>query len=165
MEEIKHLPFFVYGTLLPDQPNYFLWGSDIIATESAAFPDGKLYDMGYYPMLVTAVSLNKKVQGMAVTVESAHYEAVMQRLDELEGYDPEQPEESGYQRQVVEVVLADGRSQQAWAYLGNATLVQGKPMVPNGDWAAYAAHNQPDLQEWWTAVRTVAGLHKNNSNG
>jgi gamma-glutamylcyclotransferase (GGCT)/AIG2-like uncharacterized protein YtfP len=159
MEETKHLPFFVYGTLLPDQPNYFLWESDIMAMEPAVFPGGRLYDMGYYPMLVTAVS-PETVRGKVITVTPAQYEAVMQRLDELEGYDPEQPEDSWYQRRVVEVSLGDGRSQQAWAYLGDAALVQGKLVVPDGDWATFATHNQPDLQEWWNTIRTVAGLHK-----
>ena len=125
----------------------------------AAFPGGRLYDMGYYPMLVTAVS-PETVQGMAITVEPVQYKAVMQRLDELEGFDPENPEESGYRRQVVEVILGDGRSQQAWVYLGDAALVQDKPIVANGAWAAYAAKNQPDLQEWWDTIRTVAGMHK-----
>ena len=159
MEETRHLPFFAYGTLLPGQPNYFLWGSDIISVESAVFPGGRLYDMGYYPMLVTAVP-PEKVHGMAVTVDPAQYEAVMQRLDELEGYDPERPEEAAYQRQVVEVVLADGRSQPDWIYLGDAELVQDKPVIAGGSWTAYAANNQTGLQAWWQSIRTVAGLHK-----
>lgn len=159
MEETGHLPFFIYGTLLPDQPNYFLWESDIVAMEPAVFSGGQLYDMGYYPMLVTAVP-PKTVHGMAVTVDPAQYQAVMQRLDALEGYNPDEPEESAYQRQVVAVILADGRSQQAWVYLGDLALVQGKPVVPDGDWATYTAQSQPDLQEWWTTIHTVAGLHK-----
>ncbi len=159
MEETRHLPFFAYGTLLPGQPNYFLWGSDIISVESAVFPGGRLYDMGYYPMLVTAVP-PEKVHGMAVTVDPAQYEAVMQRLDELEGYDPERPEEAAYQRQVVEVVLADGRSQPVWIYLGDAELVQDKPVIASGSWSAYTANIRPDLQAWWHSIRTVAGLHK-----
>ena len=159
MEETRHLPFFVYGTLLPDQPNYFLWGSDIITMGPAIFVGGRLYDMGYYPMLVTAVS-PETVQGMAITVDPAQYEAVMQRLDELEGYDPDQPEESGNRRRVVAVVLGDGRTQQAWAYIGQSQLVQDKPAVAGGSWTAYTTNKQPDWQEWWNTIRTVAGLHK-----
>ncbi len=159
MEENKRLPFFVYGTLLPNQPNFFLWGSDITAMEPATFIGGRLFDMGYYPMLVTAVS-NETVQGMAITVDPAQYEAVTQRLDELEGFDPENPEKSGYQRQVVEVVLANGRSQKAWAYIGDVQFIQDKPSVSGGSWAAYAAQHQPDLKEWWETIHTVAGLHK-----
>lgn len=163
MEETKHLPFFVYGTLLPDQPNFFLWGSDIIAMVPATFSGGKLHDMGYYPMLVTAVP-TEIVQGMVVTVDPAQHEAVMQRLDELEGYDPENPEEAGYQRRVVEVVSGDGRAWRAWGYLGQVQLVQNKPVVADGDWAAYAAGNQPDSQEWWNVIRTLAGLHKGETS-
>ena len=158
MMKPQTLPFFVYGTLLPDQPNFFLWGSDIIAVEPAKFVGGQLYDMGYYPMLVTAVSI-QTVQGMAITVDPAAYKAVVQRLDELEGYDPEQPEQTGYQRRQVEVILENGRSQQAWVYLGQSQLVQNKPRVASGNWATYTANNQPILQEWWETISTVAGLH------
>lgn len=159
MQQLEHLPFFVYGTLLPDQPNFFLWGSDIVHMEPATLLGGRLHDMGYYPMLVTAVP-NETVQGMVITVEPAHYEAVRQRLDELEGYDPENPEASGYQRRVVEIILANGRSLKAWVYLGNIELVQDKPIVADGNWATFAANNQPELQEWWNTIRTVAGRHK-----
>jgi gamma-glutamylcyclotransferase (GGCT)/AIG2-like uncharacterized protein YtfP len=109
-------------------------------------------------MLVTAVS-TQTVQGMAITVNPAQYTTVMQRLDELEGYDPAQPEELGYQRRQIEVVLANGRSQQAWVYVGQSQLVQDKPVVINGDWATHAANHPPDVQEWWDAISAVAGLH------
>mgnify|MGYP001293351242 CR=1 FL=1 len=159
MEETRHRPFFVYGTLLPGQPNFFLWGADIIAMESAVFHGARLYDMGYYPMLVTAVP-SETVQGMIITVNPAHFESVVQQLDELEGYDPYQPEESGYRRRVVEVVLADGGFQRAWVYLGDTAHVQDKPVIVGCSWAAYTANHQSDLQEWWKTIHTVAGLHK-----
>ena len=157
MSDTSQLPFFVYGTLLPDQPNFHLWEADIETMEPATFLGGRLHDMGYYPMLVTVV--DEAVQGMVITVNAAQYDTVLQRLDALEGYDPNQPDSSAYRRQKVEVVLANGRSQQVWVYLGQAQLVQGKPVVSDGDWAKYAAKNQSVLQKWWDAINTVAGLH------
>ena len=159
MEESQHLPFFVYGTLLPDQPNFPLWESDIIAMEPATLVGSRMYDMGYYPMLVTAVP-SEVVQGMCITIHEAPYNAVLQRIDDLEGYDPTKPDEVGYQRQAVEIVLANGRTQPAWVYLGQPELVTDKSPVAGGDWAAYAAHNQHHLQDWWASIHTVAGLHK-----
>jgi gamma-glutamylcyclotransferase (GGCT)/AIG2-like uncharacterized protein YtfP len=159
MQQLEQLPFFVYGTLLPGQPNFFLWGKAITGMEPAIFWGGRLYDMGFYPMLVAAANGNP-VHGQLISVDPAQYDAVVQRLDELEGYDPTQPEDSEYQRQVVEVVLANGRFQPAWIYLGQRHFVQDKPEVASGDWPAYAAESQPDLQDWWDAISTVANMHK-----
>lgn len=159
MPNEQQLPFFVYGTLLPDQPNFTLWGQEIAQMTPAKFHGGKLYDMGYYPMLVTVEDGNI-IQGMVITVKAEQYDAVQQRLDALEGYDPNEPDLSGYQRRAVEVILANGRSQTAWVYLGQPELVTGRPSVSSGDWAAYAAKKQTLLQDWWNAIDTVAGLHK-----
>ena len=46
------LPFFVYGTLLPGQPNAHLWGDGIVAQQNATLANGRLYDLGAFPMLV-----------------------------------------------------------------------------------------------------------------
>lgn len=158
MPNEPQLPFFVYGTLLPDQPNFSLWGTDIAQMAAATLHGGKLYDMGYYPMLVSAEVVNI-VSGMVITPKAAAYASVRQRLDMLEGFDPAEPDKTGYQRRAVEVQLVNGRSQTAWVYQGQPALVVGKAALKNGDWAAYAAQNQPTLKEWWDAIQTVAGLH------
>ena len=158
MPQPNLLPFFIYGTLLPDQPNFFLWGDSIVAITPATFFGGKLYDMGFYPMLVTA-NPEAAVQGQLITVATDAYELVLQRLDALEGYDPTQPDKSAYQRRQVTVILADGRSTRAWLYQGQPDLVSGRPELPDGNWAAYSAQSRLDLQVWWETIDTVAGLH------
>ncbi len=115
--------------------------------------------MGYYPMLVATRRTTDVVRGMVITVDTAQYEAVQQRLDSLEGYDPGAPTASAYQRQMVDVVLANGRSRTAWVYLGQTQFVQGKPVVSSGDWVAYTAGRQSILKTWWQSINTVAGLH------
>ncbi|MEZ4594383.1 MAG: gamma-glutamylcyclotransferase family protein [Chloroflexota bacterium] len=153
-------PFFVYGTLLPEQPNFALWGEAITAMEPATFHGGQLYDMGFYPMLVRpTVGTGTTVTGQLITVDPSQYDVILPQLDALEGYDPMQPDDSEYQRQTVQVSLANGRSQTAWVYLGQAKLVTHKPVIPDGDWAAYAAQHQPNLQDWWEAIETVVGWH------
>ena len=163
MHKQKQLPFFVYGTLLPEQPNFSLWGTAIKEMEPATFYGGQLYNMGYYPMMITAV-LSELVQGMCITVKASQYEVITQRLDELEGYDPANPGDSDYHRQQVDVVLADGRTQPSWVYIGQAKYVVGKLAISNGNWAEYAANHSFELQEWWQTIDTVTGRHKNNSN-
>ncbi|MCB8976684.1 MAG: gamma-glutamylcyclotransferase [Ardenticatenaceae bacterium] len=158
MKQHKQLPFFVYGTLLPGQPNFFLWGEAIAHMEPATFFGGRLYDMGFYPMMIAAEP-ETAVHGQLITPHPAEYQAVCQRLDELEGYDPDHPETSDYQRKRVEVVGSNGRSQSAWVYLGQSQFVADKPEVPGGSWAAYVAESQAELQAWWDAIRSVAGRH------
>ena len=160
MEEPTQHPFFVYGTLLPSQPNYALWQAAIISQEPAMFSGGRLYDMGYYPMLIPTEQEEDVVKGMVITVDPANYATVLQKLDNLEGYNPKQPNESAYQRQQVAVLLDNGRFQTSWIYIGAPQFVQGKSVVPDGDWATYAANNQSVLDAWWQSIDSVAGLHE-----
>lgn len=152
------LPFFVYGTLLPGQPNAYLWQDLVMRQESARLMAARLFDMGHYPMCVP--DEDGEVLGVVLWIQPQAYETVLSRLDFLEGVDPQQPETSAYRRVRQQVVVVeDGRSQDVWVYLGSARFVANKPVVPDGDWAAYAAQRRGDVRDWWTAVNTVAGLH------
>lgn len=152
------LPVFVYGTLLPEQPNAYLWGSGIAALEPAVLEPACLYDMGHYPMLVEEG--RGRVQGALVTVRAEVYTAVLARLDELEGFDPAQPAESAYRRLQRDVLLVDGRRVTAWVYVGDTPYVQGCAPIADGDWAAYVRERQSELGAWWSDVQTVRGLHE-----
>ena len=154
----EYLPFFVYGTLLPNQPNAYFWGDAIVSQETAVFPNGRLYDFGNYPMLIEAGDL--PVKGMLVRVDEAQYKLVMLRLDGLEGYNPTNPTESDYVRAKRDVQLENGRWQTAWVYLGQLHFQPSIPIVKDGDWVAHVAHKREDVQSWWQTVDSVAGLHK-----
>ena len=158
MSPSKQYPFFVYGTLLPDQPNFYLWGSAITSMETAQFNGGQLYDMGFYPMVVAAKVT--AVQGMVIWVAAARYTIIQQRLDNLEGYDPANADGSAYRRQRVQVTLANGRLQQAWIYMGQPQFAGDKPVISSGNWASYAAQKRTQSEAWWHTVNSVAGLHK-----
>lgn len=151
-------PFFVYGTLLPGQPNAYLWGNSIVSAQPAVFSNGRLHDMGHYPMLVTADGA--QVQGQVIAVETAVYDTILHALDELEGYDPAQPQQPGYQRQLHHVTRQDGQTVAAWVYLGQADLTSNCPTIPSGDWRQHVANSAPDLTKWWETISTVAGLHQ-----
>lgn len=152
------LPVFVYGTLLPEQPNAHVWGGGIAALEPAVLERACLYDMGHYPMLVEEGA--GRVTGALVTVRSQTYTAVLARLDDLEGFDPAQPEASAYRRLQRDVVLVDGRRVTAWVYVGGAPYVQDCERIEGGDWAAYVHERQADPGAWWSDVQTVRGLHE-----
>ncbi len=155
--ETKRLPFFVYGTLLPGQPNYDLWAQYILSKQTAVFANGRLLDLGNYPMLVEKG--NDPVKGMVVTIKPAAYEAVTSRLDHLEGYDPHNPNKSEYVRMERHVYLADGTAVNAWVYLGQILISDNIPLVNNGDWVSHIHHRRQKIEAWWQQINTVSGLH------
>jgi gamma-glutamylcyclotransferase (GGCT)/AIG2-like uncharacterized protein YtfP len=154
----EFLPFFVYGTLLPDQPNFHYWDNKILAIETAVFPNGRIYDFGNYPMLIEAE--NGSVIGKLISIDLADYKTILNRLDQLEGYDPEQPNESSYIRAKRDVQDENGRIQSAWVYIGQYQFPSSTPIIKNGDWIAYIAHKQNDVNEWWKSVTHGTELPK-----
>lgn len=141
----ERLPFFVYGTLLPGQPNAFLWEGAVIDQETAVFPNASLYDMGSYPMLIEEGGA--PVYGLVNHVAEAEYDAVLARLDWLEDYDPAQPDLPGYRRVAREVQMENGRSLRVWVYAGQPAAVRGLKSIPGGDWAAYIAAALRDIEQ------------------
>jgi gamma-glutamylcyclotransferase (GGCT)/AIG2-like uncharacterized protein YtfP len=155
---MKDVPFFVYGTLLPEQPNFRLWGSSISRMEYGRIKDCQLFDMGAYPMLVE--SKEKYVHGMLVFVVPEYKDEMIIRIDELEGYNPEKHGESAYNREMREVELENGKTVTAWVYLGNKKYIDKVKAVPGGKWAKYVAKKKEEHQDWWKDTDTVAGLHE-----
>ena len=151
-------PFFVYGTLLPGQPNHYLWGKSIVTMETAVFPHGRLYDMGNYPMMVE--QQNEPVKGKLITVSESSYEAITAVLDALEGFDPEKPTTSAYRRLERVVECENGRFVTAWLYLGQPKFVRGLPSIPSGDWVKHISATMQQINSWWTSTNSVAGLHE-----
>jgi gamma-glutamylcyclotransferase (GGCT)/AIG2-like uncharacterized protein YtfP len=160
------LPFFVYGTLLPGQPNYHLWAEAIRSEQPAFFPNGRLYDMtllnlGHYPMLVEeqgeqAASSKWQVMGVVVETEPELYRTVLATLDILEDYRPDRSAGSFYRRVKRIVTLTSGRQVVAWAYLGRAAIVAGLVPIPEGNWKAYCANRKAEVDRWWAAGGRVS---------
>ena len=154
----RPLPFFVYGTLLPDQLNARLWHGDDVVVEAASFANGRLYDMGGYPMLVE--DGGAPIKGCVIIVPETRYTAVLARLDALEGYNPAQPGAPGYRRLARSVNMADGSPLTAWIYVGQEALVNGSAPIQNGDWVAYVAADCDRQQAWPKNLNIVYGLHR-----
>ena len=154
---MNDIPFFVYGTLLPEQPNFRLWGDSISRMEYGRIKDCQLFDMGAYPMLVE--EKEKYVHGMLVFVVPEKMDEMVSRIDELEGYDPEKHGESAYNREMREVELENGKTVTARVYLGHRKYIDKEKPVPGGKWAKHVSRKKEEHQEWWEDVDSVKGLH------
>jgi len=146
--ETKCFPVFVYGTLLPGQPNSWIWDGSDKEYRAAIFPNGRLFDLGHYPVLVEAEA--GLVHGKLITVDSDRYLPTLHRLDALEGYDPSSPVAGDFRRVIRQVRLADNSSEMAWVYLGRKLPEHKAVEIKSGDWLAYSAAKQAKLLEWWS---------------
>ncbi len=151
-------PFFVYGTLLPGQPNYYLLEYALTNSAQATIHDCQLYDMGPYPMMVEAPGVD--TVGMVMDVDDAFVADVTANLDMLEGYDPQNHDSSAYKRVLRKVKLENGRFVEAWVYLGAKTFVNGMEPIDSGDWRQHMRTKQAQISHWWETIETVAGLHQ-----
>lgn len=154
---LERLPFFVYGTLIPGQPNDHLWHNGINSIETAVFSNGILYDMNYYPMLVEEGG--GIVRGKLVSVVNELFRETLNRIDNLEGYIPDQPVKSSYKRVKREVMTENGDKILSWLYVGRQENAHKCDHVPGGDWVKYASGKRVDMDIWWKTIDSVLGLH------
>ncbi|MET8399433.1 gamma-glutamylcyclotransferase family protein [Streptomyces sp900116325] len=135
------LPFFVYGTLLPGEPNHDLFLRDrAIAEQPALLPGALLYEGPGYPY---AIEGHGAVRGTLVTAAPAVYGELLVLFDRLEEYAGPGHPRNLYERVAREVRLpgavppASGTA-RAWVYLAAApvtrTLRTGGIPIPGGDW-------------------------------
>ncbi|KUO22215.1 gamma-glutamylcyclotransferase family protein [Streptomyces dysideae] len=135
------LPFFVYGTLRPGEPNHdhFLRGRTQ-AEEPARLSGALLYDGPGYPYAVETPAGDGTVHGDLVTARPERYGELLAALDRLEEYAPGDPHNL-YERVAREVTRAtDGTAVRAWVYVSALAVAahlrtHGK-LIESGDWAA-----------------------------
>ena len=154
---MNRLPFFVYGTLIPDQPNYYLWKESIVSTKDGLIKNYQLFDMGHYPMIVESKGNN--VYGMLMYVKNEDYTKVTKIIDNLEGYNPENHGSSAYNREIRDIELEDGEIEKAWIYIGSKEYVKRENAVKDGNWVKHISKKKRN-QDWWKDTETVAGLHE-----
>ena len=150
-------PFFVYGTLIPNQPNYYLWKDSIVSTKDGLIKNYQLFDMGHYPMIVESKGNN--VHGMLMYIKNEDYEKIAKIIDNLEGYNPENHGSSAYNREIRDIELEDGEIEKAWIYIGRKEYVNEENKVKGGNWVKHISKKKGN-QDWWKDTETVAGLHE-----
>ncbi|MEM9773484.1 MAG: gamma-glutamylcyclotransferase family protein [Chloroflexota bacterium] len=144
-------PFFVYGTLLPGQPNDHFWENKIEANKPAHLSGVELFAFPSFPMMVISDDHGKQVFGQLIWTEPDAYNRIMKRIDILENYDSADPENSPYQRELRDVYLQSGETIKAWTYLGQPQLVVGLPQILSGDWLDHVERSISfsTNQIWW----------------
>jgi gamma-glutamylcyclotransferase (GGCT)/AIG2-like uncharacterized protein YtfP len=147
----KQYPFFVYGTLIPGQPNDFYWEDCIGDVKPAVLPNGRLYDLGSFPMLLEGG--DRPVIGQIMVprpgLSGDSYKLLVERLDSLENYNPEDIDNSPYYRVLRTVFGQDNQPITAWLYLGRPKFTQDRPLIPGGDWAKHSANAATPIADWW----------------
>jgi gamma-glutamylcyclotransferase (GGCT)/AIG2-like uncharacterized protein YtfP len=122
---------FFYGTLMTPfsrpgrqriQPKLAYEGRGTIAAA--------LFDLGIYP---AAIPTNDGSLVWGEIYLMLDPTAVLTTLDEIEGYRPNEPERSLYQRVLTNVTVDDGRVLEAWAYFYNAPLGKAE-RIESGDY-------------------------------
>ncbi|RZD34062.1 MAG: hypothetical protein CXT75_10560 [Methanobacteriota archaeon] len=154
---MEQLPFFVYGTLIPDQPNYYLWKDCIVNTKKGSIENYQLFDMGPYPMITE--SNGKNVSGMLMYIKTEDYDKITKIIDNLEGYNPENHGNSAYNREIRDIKLEDGKLEKAWIYIGTEKYIKKENAVKDGNWVKHISEKKGN-QDWWKDTDTVAGLHE-----
>ncbi|MEU3003295.1 gamma-glutamylcyclotransferase family protein [Streptomyces sp. NPDC006863] len=133
------LPFFVYGTLLPGEPNHDLFLRGRTAEERpAVLPRALLYDGPGYPY---AIEGHGRVHGTLLVAAPGVYGELLGLLDHLEEFlGPGHPRNL-YERVVREVEprdSGDGGSVRAWVYLAATAVTRslrtGGVLIPEGRW-------------------------------
>ncbi|WP_330457713.1 gamma-glutamylcyclotransferase [Streptomyces sp. NBC_00820] len=133
------LPFFVYGTLRPGEPNHDLFLRGRTASEEPArLTDAVLYDGPGYPYAVEEPG--GVVRGELVTALPETYDRLLAELDRLEECAPGDPR-GLYERVARHTVRADGGTARAWVYVAAphvaAHLRTHGTRIPAGDWLTH----------------------------
>jgi len=125
---------FVYGTLRAsvrsDIHGQFLGDRAEFIGEGSVV--GRLWKVSWYPAMTRAESPGERVKGEVYRLMAR--DQMMAELDEFEVCDLENPAESEYTRELVEVNLENGSVIGAWCYLflGKTGLLMH---IPDGDFS------------------------------
>lgn len=129
------LPFFAYGSLMPGQVNFYLWQAAVVQTRPGQLHQARLHHLGQYPILVD--DPEQVVQGVIIDLDRREYLKTVQIIDQLEQFDPHQPETGSYRRMIRPVLTPHQEQIQAWVYVGDPLLTAHLPPVVGNDWATY----------------------------
>jgi gamma-glutamylcyclotransferase (GGCT)/AIG2-like uncharacterized protein YtfP len=124
---------FFYGTLMTGFDRRRRIGIDPkMHYRGRGWIAGALFDLGLYPAAIPA----NEGRVWGEVFELIDGPGVLQALDEIEAYRPDEPDNSLYLRTRVPVHLPDGVTEDAWVYFYNAPLSRA-PRIVSGDYLEY----------------------------
>ena len=124
---------FFYGTLMAGFDRRRRIGIDSQLTYvGRGSIEAALYDLGIFPAAVPTPG--SRVWGEVYATEAI--DAVLEALDEIEGYRPGDSDHSLYLREQVPTALPGGRLVHAWVYFYNAPLGHA-PLIESGDYLSH----------------------------
>lgn len=132
---MQSINVFVYGTLKPDETNYFLCADSVISAVPAIVR-AALYHLPIgYPAIVPGNSIT---YGDLLTF---HDPVVLESLDDYEQHDPETialfGSDNNYERKEIEIFDVNGNSiGLAWAYVMTLEQIDrlNGILIPDGVW-------------------------------
>ena len=131
---------FVYGTL---RKEFGLGLSEKIKQDMILVGDasirGELYDIGEYPAALPSKDEKSKIIGEIY--ELIHPRKVFKLLDEYEGYDKDDLNNSEYYRKKESVTLNNGKEVGAWVYWYNFPI-KGKKKIKTKDYIQYLSYKK-----------------------
>ena len=121
---------FFYGTLMSgfQRPGRARL-DQVLEPVGRAWIRAALFDLGIYPAAIPAD--DGRVWGEVHQMVDS--DAVLNSLDELEGFSAEEPDSSLYMRMETSVTFPDGQVAKAWAYFYNAPLGRAQ-RIESGDY-------------------------------
>ena len=130
------MDFFVYGTL--KKGGYYAEDFNAVRTNcrKALLKGYDMYGIGHsgiagYPGIIPGSGV---VHGEVHTFDRKAMKAVLEAMDNIEGYEPGDPESSLYLRKKVIVELEDGTEERAMVYVFNRTIHKYYDKIENGVW-------------------------------
>jgi len=124
---------FFYGTLMSGFERRTRLGLDAeLAYRGRGWIHASLYDLGLYPAAVP--DEDSRVWGEVFELKDPA--AVLEAIDEIEGYSVDHPDTSLYVRRHVPVHLEDDTIAEAWVYFYNAPLGRAS-RIPSGDYLSH----------------------------
>jgi len=109
---------FVYGTLRRGfalHHHLVRMGAEFVGTGEV---QAELFDLGTFPGARRSTRPGRVVAGELYRLRQA--QKALKVLDDVEGFSPQAPEKSLFQRAITEVVLRNGARRMAWIYWLNA---------------------------------------------
>jgi gamma-glutamylcyclotransferase (GGCT)/AIG2-like uncharacterized protein YtfP len=120
------LVIFVYGTLMRGFSRHHLMSGGRFEGDASA--DGRLISLGEYPALLDG---RGTVRGELYAFDDLP--VALDVLDDVESFDPADPENSEYVREARRVRRDDGIEICAWLYVYNRPAGRA-PVISSGDW-------------------------------